>query len=368
MRLRSSVRSRSQPTECTKDVHVRSRPRVKSDICKEKTGGILKTNTSNSKDSIPLTSKNELIKKCHTKGKLDSKILPSQDPYLFMDDDDDDKENIDPNSRKQTTKKRVARAKVAHSVKPRPRKLLSPTRPTGRVNQIMRQEMKQLYSPEPKKLSCVMNPQVALTLIDLNRRNNLESSSANSNSTPNVESKSLPSNITDKVVVGGAVSVPDTPEHQNNVSVRTPEVSVPVILKQALDNLKPHISSTPATSSGTVISHPEFVVTPINCPVNSKNIATNDNNSNQITDNQSQSQPISTSDTYTNTSEDNSSSKDRSKESTSSSGQRRKRESKSDREKAYNSWLDEFNAELQKYESFELSIEKDTTTSTKANH
>nr|CAH8832022.1 unnamed protein product [Trichobilharzia regenti] len=161
-----------------------------------------------------------------------------------------------------------------------------------------------------------MNPQVALTRTELNQRNNLESSAS---STPNVESKSLPSNITDKlVVVGGGVcslpvisGVPDTPEHQNNVSVHTPNESIPVILKQAFVNLKPHISSTPAASNGTVISHPEFAATPINCPVNNKNIATTDNNnSNQMTDNQSQSKPISTSDAYTNTSEDNSSSKD----------------------------------------------------------
>ncbi|VDQ06252.1 unnamed protein product [Trichobilharzia regenti] len=290
------------PTECTKDGYVKSKPRVKSDICKEKTGGILKTNTSNSKDSIPPNYNNEVKAKCHTKEKLGSKLFPSQDPYVFIDDDD--KENIDPNSRKQTTKKRVARAK-----------LLSPTRPTGPVNQIMCQEVKQLYLPEPKKSSCVMNPQVALTRTELNQRNNLESSAS---STPNVESKSLPSNITDKlVVVGGGVcslpvisGVPDTPEHQNNVSVHTPNESIPVILKQAFVNLKPHISSTPAASNGTVISHPEFAATPINCPVNNKNIATTDNNnSNQMTDNQSQSKPISTSDAYTNTSEDNSSSK-----------------------------------------------------------
>ncbi|CAH8459693.1 unnamed protein product [Heterobilharzia americana] len=250
MRLRSSLRKTNKPIECPKEnVHVKPKPTAKADNSRHKNDDILQSRTAFSKSCPPVRT--YVSTKNPKKGKRNLNINAFlEDPYLFVDDSDDDKENIDPNDFKT-----------------------------------------------------------------------------------------------------------------KHVSTHVSDGSIPVISKGALCNLNPQNSSTPSTSNPTtglqISVGPHGVIpTPINYPLNKRSNEIRDNSIECIADHPLQIDPICTSNTVaSDVDKDDTSSKDASKESTSSSGRRRKKESESERQKAYESWLDEFNAELQKYESFELSVE-----------
>ncbi|CAH8464593.1 unnamed protein product [Heterobilharzia americana] len=371
MRLRSSLRKTNKPIECPKEnVHVKPKPTAKADNSRHKNDDILQSRTAFSKSCPP--------------GKRNLNINAFlEDPYLFVDDSDDDKENIDPNDFKTVTRKYGRKLKP--SAKTRSRQLSSSAPftaqyiPSKESTCLVKHEADQSVptsEPVMKGVSLVLKTpsdtrglQVSSTS-NPNQRDNLKTATGSSSVCGKISTF-----VEDRKVCLSAVqehtsnlphqatNVPFTPEYQKHVSTHVSDGSIPVISKGALCNLNPQNSSTPSTSNPTtglqISVGPHGVIpTPINYPLNKRSNEIRDNSIECIADHPLQIDPICTSNTVaSDVDKDDTSSKDASKESTSSSGRRRKKESESERQKAYESWLDEFNAELQKYESFELSVE-----------
>ncbi|CAH8447061.1 unnamed protein product [Schistosoma turkestanicum] len=358
MRLRSSIRKASQTVKCLReDADVKPKPHATNGNVSAE----IKYKNPNSSSLIPknppLICRNESVNKRVKKDKK-TPVIP-EDPYLFVDiDSDDNKENINPNSSKDITKK--CSTKQIHSVVKA--KAANPKRSKSKQWCASTAFTKQYIPPEKFNIAryeCTINagtPQSIITAIPLvsktvnfestptlpeskqsiNPRNLTASCSTSKNTFSCVESNKVSSNFLERVSGSCQVanSVSNTPELEKGVSIHNVEGSITRHCKTTLTSLNPRIASTPAISNPNnelqmSVGCRALIPTPINYTSNKRN-ENSHNDSSQVVESNLPNNPSS--DTHSAITDNESSSKDLSKESTSSSGRRRKRESESERQ------------------------------------
>ncbi|CAH8464169.1 unnamed protein product [Schistosoma intercalatum] len=383
MRLRSSIRRASKTFKCVqKGNDVKSKPYVTS----VNVSGKIKHNICEPSPTIPKTP--PLICKDVSRSRRINKakqtpIIP-EDPYLFIDNDsDDNKENVIPDSSKDVTRKHTrkthsnVKVKVANPKQSKSKQWPASTAftkqyiPSGKSNDARYEGALPANTPESivtavPLVSKTVNPMSAPIIPESNQLISpgslTTSCSVTKEASPYAESKTVPLNFHEKVCDScqATSSVSNTPECRKCISIHNLEESFPRYSKTTLTSLNPQIASTPAMSNAntelqTMGCHP-LIPTPINYTSIKRNENSHDDSS-QVLESHLPNNSSSSSNPHSGTTNNKSSSQDLSKESTSSSNRRRKQASESERQKAYDSWLAEFNNELQKYESFELSVE-----------
>ncbi|CAH8470947.1 unnamed protein product [Schistosoma rodhaini] len=382
MRLRSSIRRASKTFTCLQESNnVKLKPCVTSGNVPRK----IKRNICEPNPIIPKNPpsvrKNVSASRRVNKGKQTS-VIP-EDPYLFIDNDSDDyKENVIPNSSKDVTKKCAKKThsevKVANLKKSKSKQWTASTAftkqyiPSGKPNDARYEDA--LHANTPGSIvtavplvSKTVNPKSASTFPESNQLISpgglTTSCSFAKTASTYAESKTVSFNFPEKVCNSCQVtsSVSNTPEFRRRVSIHNLEESIPRYSKTTLTSLNPQIASTPAISNAntellTSVGCHALVPTPINYTSIKRNENSHDDSS-QILESHVPNNSSSSSNPHSGATNNERSSQDLSKGSTSSSDRRRKQASESERQKAYDSWLAEFNNELQKYESFELSVE-----------
>ncbi|CAH8468476.1 unnamed protein product [Schistosoma margrebowiei] len=383
MRLRSSIRRASKTFKCLqKDNDVKSKPYVTSGNVSGKIKHNICEPSSKIPKTLPLICKDVSRSRRINKGKQ-TPIIP-EDPYLFIDNDsDDNKENIIPDSSKDVTRKHTKRThsnvkvKVANPKQSKSKQWPASTAftkqyiPSGKSNDARYEGALHANTPESivtavPLVSKTVNLMSAPTLPESNQLISpgslTISCSVTKEASTYAESKTVPLNFHEKVCDScqATSSVSNTPECRKCISIHNLEESIPRYSKTTLTSLNPQIASTPAISNAntelqTMGCHP-LIPTPINYTAIKRNENSHDDSS-QVLESHLPNNSSSSSNPHSGTTNNKSSSQDLSKESTSSSNRRRKQASESERQKAYDSWLADFNNELQKYESFELSVE-----------